>query len=61
MFFYFLKIIFQISTSKRYENIKKISKKFFLNLRERGFNRVPKWSLNIFSYCSNRICINTIY
>jgi hypothetical protein len=43
IFFYFLKIIFDISISKRYENIKKnhcIQKK--LILRER---RVPKHAL----------------
>jgi hypothetical protein len=43
IFFYFLKIIFDISISKRYENIKKIIVyKKILILRER---RVPKHAL----------------
>jgi hypothetical protein len=44
IFFYFLKIIFDISISKRYENIKKkiIVYKKILILRER---RVPKYAL----------------
>jgi hypothetical protein len=41
MFFYFLKIIFEINTSKRSENIKKKFSNFVLkNLREHGFNHV---------------------
>jgi hypothetical protein len=48
IFFYFLKIIFDISISKRFENIKKyfLAKTFFQNLREHGLHRVPKQTLN---------------
>jgi hypothetical protein len=46
VFFYFLKIIFDISTSKRSENIKKkIKQKKIQNLVERRLNRVPKRDL----------------
>jgi len=45
-FFHFLKIIFDISTSKRSENKKKkyiiLSKKKNQNFWERGLHRVPK-------------------
>jgi len=44
-FFHFLKIIFNISTSKRSENIKKkfiLKKKKNQNFWERGLHRVPK-------------------
>jgi hypothetical protein len=34
IFFYFLKIIFEISTSKRFENIKKI---FFFKKKKKNF------------------------
>jgi hypothetical protein len=46
-FFVFLIIIFKISISKRFKNIKKIifSKFFLKNFRECGFNRVPKRSV----------------
>ena len=39
IFFYFLKIIFEINTSKRSENIKKIDKFFF---KKHNFNRISK-------------------
>jgi hypothetical protein len=39
IFFYFLKIIFEINTSKRSENIKKIDKFF---LKKHNFNRISK-------------------
>jgi hypothetical protein len=45
-FFYFLKIIFDNSTSKRSENIKKkIKQKKIQNLVECRLNRVPKRDL----------------
>jgi hypothetical protein len=46
--FLFFKIIFDISTSKRSENIKKIilSKKQFQNFWERRLHCIPKHSLH---------------
>jgi hypothetical protein len=47
-FFYFLKIIFKISTSKQFENIKQnnfLQKK--LKFEGTGFSRVPKHALNV--------------
>ncbi|KAL9359679.1 hypothetical protein Peur_047802 [Populus x canadensis] len=49
MFFHFLKIIFDISTSKRSKTYKPYSilvKKKFQNFWERSRSRVPKHSLN---------------
>jgi hypothetical protein len=56
--FLFFKIIFDISTSKRSENIKKIilSKKQFQNFWERRLHCIPKHSLHqLTSFCGNLI------
>jgi hypothetical protein len=46
IFFYFLKNIFMISTSKRSENIKKINKKKFKILKEYGYKCIHKHDFN---------------
>jgi hypothetical protein len=49
MFFHFLKIIFDISTSKRYKKYKPhliLAKKKFQNLMKRSYKRNAKRSLN---------------